>query len=67
MTTSPIREDGHGPSKPLLPTGLRADFPIEKRDVLAQSECFPPELVRAAGRAGIGLELTIYLCMEDET
>lgn len=45
---------------------VRLDFPIEKRDVLAQSEYFPPELVRAAGRAGIGLELSIYLCTEDE-
>ncbi|WP_437957302.1 hypothetical protein WME76_39220 [Sorangium sp. So ce119] len=46
---------------------VRLDFPIEKRDVLAQSECFPPALVRTAGRAGIGLELTMYLCTEDET
>ncbi|XYH99534.1 hypothetical protein ACMHYB_07170 [Sorangium sp. So ce1128] len=45
---------------------VRLDFPIEQRDVLAQSEYFPPDLVRAAGRAGIGLELTIYLCTDDE-
>ncbi|KYF69852.1 hypothetical protein BE15_23865 [Sorangium cellulosum] len=46
---------------------VRLDFPIEKRDVLTQSEYFPSELVRAAGRAGIGLEITIYLCAGDET
>lgn len=45
---------------------VRLDFPLEKRDISVQSEYFPPELVRAAGRAGIGLELTIYLCAENE-
>jgi hypothetical protein len=50
----------------LLPSvrDLRLDFPIELRvgrsDVVVQSEFFPATLVEAAGRAGIGLELSIY-------
>ena len=36
------------------------DFGIEHRDVLAQYDHFPPELVRLAGALGLGLELSQY-------
>lgn len=36
------------------------DFGIEERDVAAQSERFPPELLRPLGELGIWLEFTLY-------
>jgi hypothetical protein len=42
---------------------MRLDFPIHLRigkDVLAQFELFPAELVEKAGALGLGLELSIY-------
>lgn len=36
------------------------DFGIEERDAAAQSEHFPPELLRALGELGIWLEFTLY-------
>ena len=40
--------------------GMRLDFGIEERDVPAQSETFPPELLFLLGRLGISLVFTLY-------
>ena len=45
--------------------GIQLDFGIKKRDVGAQFDCFPPELLRLAGQMEIGIELSQYL-IEDE-
>ncbi len=42
---------------------MRLDFPVDLRigkNVLAQFEFFPPELVQKAGELGLGLEISIY-------
>jgi hypothetical protein len=39
---------------------LSLDFGIEERDVAAQSERFPPNLLRIVGNLGIWLEFTLY-------
>lgn len=36
------------------------DFGIEERDVAAQKECFPPNLLGLAGNLGVWLEFTLY-------
>jgi hypothetical protein len=41
-------------------TGVVLDFGIAWRDVVAQSDQFPAELVRLAGTCGIALELSHY-------
>src|ERR1700735_4033449 len=38
------------------------DFGIEERDMAAQRECFPPNLLRIVGDLGIWLEFTLYPC-----
>jgi hypothetical protein len=43
------------------------DFGIEERDVAAQSECFPPNLLRIAGNLGIWLEFTLYPYQKSES
>jgi hypothetical protein len=43
------------------------DFGIEERDVAAQSERFPPDLLRIAGNLGIWLEFTLYPYQESES
>ena len=40
--------------------GLALDFGIAKRDVIAQYDYFPPELLYLAGSLGIGIELSQY-------
>ena len=45
---------------------MRLDFPIERRDVFVQCDFFPSSLVMAAGRVGLGLELSVYPCGDDE-
>lgn len=39
---------------------VSVDFGIEERDVAAQSERFPPNLLRMLGSLGIWLEFTLY-------
>lgn len=43
---------------------VRLDFPvdlrIDRRNVMAQFEYLPPELIRRAGALGMGIELSIY-------
>lgn len=39
---------------------ISLDFGIEERDIAAQSESFPPELLRLIGDLGIWLEFTLY-------
>lgn len=43
---------------------IRLDFPIDLRidrhNIMAQFEYFPPELVSLAGLLGLGLEMSIY-------
>jgi hypothetical protein len=41
------------------------DFGIAKRDVAAQYDRFPARLVRLAGEAGLGLELSVYPLGDD--
>jgi hypothetical protein len=41
---------------------VSVDFGIEERDVAAQSERFPPNLLRKLGSLGICLEFTLYPC-----
>ncbi|MBI3852143.1 MAG: hypothetical protein HY298_17940 [Verrucomicrobia bacterium] len=36
------------------------DFGIWRRDVVGQVDSFPPELVQSAGRAGVGIVLSVY-------
>lgn len=43
---------------------VSVDFGIEERDVAAQSERFPPNLLRLLGSLGISLEFTLYPCQE---
>jgi hypothetical protein len=43
---------------------LSLDFGIEERDVAAQSERFPPNLLRIVGHLGIWLEFTLYPCQK---
>jgi len=40
--------------------GMCLDFGIEERDVPAQSEAFPPELLFLLGQMGISLAFTLY-------
>jgi hypothetical protein len=44
---------------------LTLDFWILRRDVYAQFDRLPPELVRLAGSLGLGIELSQYLLRED--
>ena len=46
---------------------LSLDFGIVERDVAAQSESFPPELLRIVGSLGIWLEFTLSPCYEINT
>ena len=46
--------------------GADLDFGVYRKDVLAQSENFPPELVRLAGGLGLGLEISLYEPCEDD-
>lgn len=41
-------------------TGIVLDFGVARRDVAAQSDQFPADLVRLAGACGIALELSNY-------
>ncbi len=41
-------------------TDLRLDFGYYPRDVVAQFEYFPPELLARVGSLGIGIELSLY-------
>jgi hypothetical protein len=41
---------------------VSVDFGIEERDVAAQSERFPPNLLIMLGNLGICLEFTLYPC-----
>jgi len=43
---------------------VSVDFGIEERDVAAQSERFPPNLLRMLGSLGIWLEFTLYPCQK---
>ena len=47
-------------------TGVVLDFGIAWRDVVAQSDQFPAELVRLAGSYGIALELSHYPVSDGE-
>lgn len=47
-------------------TGVVLDFGIAWRDVVAQSDQFPAELVRLAGASGIALELSHYPVSDGE-
>jgi hypothetical protein len=46
---------------------VSVDFGIEERVVAAQSECFPPNLLRIAGNLGIWVEFTLYPCQKPES
>ena len=43
---------------------MRLDFPvdlrIDRKNVMAQFDYFPPELVTRAGALGFGIELSVY-------
>jgi hypothetical protein len=39
---------------------MTLDFGISQHDVEAQFEYFPPELLQAASKVGIGLEISLY-------
>ncbi|HEV2314949.1 MAG TPA: hypothetical protein VGR94_06565 [Candidatus Acidoferrales bacterium] len=43
------------------------DFAIEERDMAAQSERFPPNLLRIVGNLDIWLEFTLFPCPEPQT
>jgi hypothetical protein len=39
---------------------FRVDLRIDRKDVMAQFDYFPPELVSRAGALGLGLEISVY-------
>lgn len=39
---------------------FRVDLRIDRKNVMAQSDYFPPELVSCAGALGLGLEISVY-------
>ena len=41
-------------------TDMRLDFAYYRRDVLAQFDYLPPDLLARAGKLGIGIELSLY-------
>ena len=41
-------------------TDLRLDFGVSRKKVFLQCNYLPPELLRAAGDLGIGIEISIY-------
>src|SRR6185295_4997963 len=41
-------------------TDVRLDFGYYRRDVAAQCDYLPPELLARAGKLGIGIELSLY-------
>jgi hypothetical protein len=43
---------------------VSVDFGIEERDIAAQSERFPPNLLRMLGSLGVWLEFTLYPCQQ---
>lgn len=43
---------------------IELDFGLEERDVAAQSETFPPNLLAALGQLGIALRFTLYPAAE---
>ena len=43
------------------------DFGIEERDMAAQSERFPANLLRVMGNLGIWLEFTLYPCPDPKS
>ena len=43
------------------------DFGIARRDSYTQSDFFPPELIRLAGALGLGIELSQYPVVEDDS
>jgi hypothetical protein len=45
---------------------MKIDFGIEKRNVWAQFEFFPPTLLKLAGNLNIGLEISLYQADEPE-
>lgn len=51
--------------RPGVESGI-LDFAITKRDVAAQVDVFPSELVRLAGSLNLGLVLSQYAVIEDE-
>ena len=44
---------------------LTLDFGVADRDVAAQFDYFPPELISAAGSLGIGLEISRYAISDE--
>jgi hypothetical protein len=44
---------------------LTLDFGVADRDVAAQFDYFPPDLIAAAGSLGIGIEVSRYHAFED--
>lgn len=44
---------------------MTLDFGIARRDVVVQCDYLPPELLRAAGELGIGIELSQYPIGDD--
>lgn len=45
--------------------GAVLDFGIWRRDVAAQYDYFPPELIRLAGELGLGIELSQYTASDE--
>ncbi len=41
-------------------TDMRLDFGYYRRDVAAQFDYLPPDLLARAGKLGIGIELSLY-------
>jgi len=50
---------------PGLDSEPNLDFGIALRDVPAQSDYFPPELLLLAGKLGIGIEFSLYSIKEE--
>lgn len=48
-------------------TDLRLDFGLYFRNVAAQFDYLPPDLLASAGNLGIGIELSLYAASEPET
>lgn len=47
-------------------TDMRLDFGYYHRDVVAQFDYLPPDLIARAGKLGIGIELSLYAAPKPE-
>jgi hypothetical protein len=67
VSWSKIKRNWRGLSLSPSVEKVSLDFGIEERDMAAQSERFPPNLLRVVGNLGIWLEFTLYPCPDPKS